>query len=70
MIVGLAVQRAHEGNLVDEPADVRKQLRHLQAALSVFLELERARHQGTRIALSNDDVAGDLAVQRLTGIPG
>src|SRR6184192_742661 len=51
-------------------ADLRKQIRHLDSRLPVPLEPERARHQGTRIALTHDHVAGDLAIERLTGVLG
>ena len=70
VVVGLAVDRSHEGNLVDVSGDVREQVRHLEAGLAVFPELERARHQRPRMALAHDDVASDFAVERLSCVLG
>ena len=68
VIVRLAVDRSHEGNLVGVTADQGKDVRHFDPGPSVFLELKRARHQRAGMALAHDDVAADLAVERLTGV--
>src|SRR4029077_6170701 len=48
--------------------DVRKEIRDLQAGLSVFLERKRARHQWAGVTLAHDDITCHFPVQRLSGV--
>ena len=68
VVVGSSVDRAQERDLVDVPADGRKDLRDFDPALPVLPEGERARHQRARRTLPHDDVALHLAVDRLAGV--
>ena len=68
VIVRPPVHRAQERDLVDVPAEVRKELRHLDPALPVLLEREGARHQRPGKSLPHDHVALHLAVDRLAGV--
>src|SRR5215471_20725278 len=49
VIVRSSVDRAQERDAVDVPAQVREQFRNLDAALTVFLEDERTRHERSGI---------------------
>ena len=69
VIVRAPVDRPQEGQLVDLGGEMRKELRHVHAALPVLLEREGARHQRAREALTDDDAAVHFAVERLSGIP-
>ena len=68
VVVRAAIDRAQERNLVDVPAEMREDLRDVDAALSVLLEREWARHQRPGEALAHDHVAAYFAVDRLTRI--
>src|SRR6185436_17803604 len=63
-----AVDRVQERNVVNVLADVREDFRHLDAALPVLLEAERARHQRTGKSLADDDITLHLAVDRLARV--
>ena len=65
VVVRAAEHRVNERDVVDVLSEVRKHLRHQLSALSVALELERARHQRPGITLPDDDVAVDLVIDRL-----
>ncbi len=68
VIVRAPVDRSQERHPVDVAAQLWKELRHLDAALAVLLEGERARHQWARVSLTHDDVALHLAVDRLARV--
>ena len=58
VVVRPAVQRPDERHLVDLLREVREDLGHVEAALAVPVELERARHQRAGMALPHDDRLG------------
>ena len=64
MVVRAAVERPDERHLVDLAGEVREDLRDLDAALPVPLELERARHERTGVSLANHHRVG----HRLAGV--
>ena len=68
VIVRAAEHGVNERDVVDMLPEVREHLRHQLSALSVPLELERARHQRPGITLPDDDVAVNLVVERLPGV--
>ena len=68
VIVRASVDRSDDGQLIDVPADVRKNLRDLDAALAVLLEREGAGHQRAREALPHNHVARHFSVDRLAGV--
>ena len=57
MVVGPSPHRVQKCNLVYFRADVRKDLRNILAALSILLEFENARHDRTRPAVVDADIA-------------
>ena len=63
VIIRTPLARADQGNVIDHAADVREQLRDLDSALAVLLELERTLHQRPGITLADPNPA--LATQRL-----
>ena len=68
MIVRPAVDRAEEGELVDLSGEMRKELRYLDAALSVPLEAEGARHERAGKSLADDDASLDFVVEGLARV--
>src|SRR5262245_42323298 len=58
MVVGPAPHRVQKCNLVYFRTEVRKDLRHILSALSILLEFENARHDRTRPAVVDADIAG------------
>src|SRR5215469_12490839 len=53
-----SLHRVHKCNLVHFRGDVRKDLRDILSALSVLLEFEDTRHDRTRPAVVDTDIAG------------
>jgi hypothetical protein len=68
VVVGPRVDGTQDCQFIDVLRKVGKNLGDFDSALTVFLELERARHQWTGPALADIDVA--LARQRLSRISG
>ena len=66
MIELVRVHRPDHADVVNDLGQMRQQFRHLDAALAVLLEGERAWHERPRMTLPHDDLA--LSAQRLPGI--
>jgi hypothetical protein len=70
VIVRSAIHGSDHRELVHVLADVRENFRHLDPALPVLLERERAGHQRAWKALPDNHVSGHLAVDRFAGVLG
>src|SRR6202042_3375111 len=57
MVVGPSPHRVYKCDLVYFRGDVRKDLRDILSALSILLEFEDARHDGTWPAVVDTDIA-------------
>ena len=68
VVVRSPVDRSQERDLVDVRAQMREELRDLDAALPALLERERTRHERPGESLAHDHVALHLAVDRLAGV--
>ena len=68
VIVRSAVHRVDERDVVDVLSGFREHLGHQLARLSHPLELEGARHQRTRVALTHMDITNAALVERLARI--